>query len=332
MGKTDYDFYPPDLAEEYGADEERIVRTGEALINKDEPHRDRDGNPRVVMTTKVPIKTKDGKVAGLVGISRDVTERRQAEEEARQAQQRLLDIQQHQQELIKAELDKARAVLERKIRLAALGQLSSSIAHELRTPLAGIGNVAYLLQRKIPQAEGEYHELLEMIRHEIKKANKIVTNCTAMSQGRSPLKAHIELSAVIDEARLQLEAPEGIKWRATFDHEPFLIYADAAQIEQVLHNLFLNAIQAFEGKGLIRVEASRADQFDLIRVSDDGPGVPRGLQEQMFEPLVTGKQGGTGLGLAICKQIVEQHGGVIELLAGEGPGTSFQISLPIQQG
>ena len=90
-------------------------------------------------------------MVGLVGISRDITERKKAEEEALAAQQHLLELQLHQQESIKAELDKARAALVRQTRLAAMGQLSSSIAHELRTPLACISHAAYFLQRKIPQ-------------------------------------------------------------------------------------------------------------------------------------------------------------------------------------
>ncbi len=332
MGKTDYDFYPPELAAEYRADEERIMASGQALINKDEPHMDREGNPRTVMTTKVPLKEKSGKVVGLVGISRDITERKKAEEEAIAAQQHLLELQLHQQELIKAELDKARAALVRQTRLAAMGQLSSSIAHELRTPLACISHAAYYLQRKIPQAEHEYHEFLAMIRHEIQRAYRIVTNCTAISQGKPPQKSLIALAAVFEQVRKELDLPEAIEWHFAFDHEPFMIYADSAQMEQVFNNLFQNFIQALDGQGRISIEATRAGKFDVIRVRDNGPGVPQELREQLFEPLVTSKPRGTGLGLAICRQFVEQHGGRIELCSGDKPGTSIQISLPIQEG
>jgi PAS domain S-box-containing protein len=331
LGKTDCDFYPPELAAEYRADEERIMASGQALINKDEPHMDREGNPRTVMTTKVPLKDKRGKVVGLVGISRDITERKKAEEAAIAAQQHILELQLHQQESIKAELDKARAALVRQTRLAAMGQLSSSIAHELRTPLACISHAAYYLQRKIPQAEREYHEFLAMIRHEIQRAYRIVTNCTAISQGKPSRKSLIALSAVFDQVRAELDLPEAIQWHFTYDREPFMIYADSAQMEQVLNNLFQNAIQALDGTGRISIEASRAERFDVIRVSDTGPGVPPELREQLFEPLVTSKPRGTGLGLAICRQFVEQHGGRIELCSGDEPGTTIQISLPIQE-
>jgi PAS domain S-box-containing protein len=331
LGKTDSDFYPRELAAEYRADEERIMASGQALINKDEPHLDREGNPRTVMTTKVPLKDKQGKVVGLVGISRDITERKKAEEEALAAQQHILELQLHQQESIKAELDKARAALVRQTRLAAMGQLSSSIAHELRTPLACISHAAYFLQRKIPQAEHEYHEFLTMIRHEIQRAYRIVTNCTAISQGKPSRKSLIALRAVFDQVRAELDLPEAIKWHFAFDREPFMIYADSAQMEQVLNNLFQNAIQALDGQGRINIEASRVDKFDVIRVSDNGPGVPPELRGQLFEPLVTSKPRGTGLGLAICRQFVEQHGGRIELCESDEPGTTIQISLPIEE-
>jgi signal transduction histidine kinase len=332
LGKNDYDFYPRELAAEYRADEERIMASGQALINKDEPHLDREGNPRTVMTTKVPLKDKRGKVVGLVGISRDITERKKAEDAALAAQQHILELQLHQQESIKAELDKARAALVRQTRLAAMGQLSSSIAHELRTPLACISHAAYFLQRKIPQAEHEYHEFLTMIRHEIQRAYRIVTNCTAISQGKPPRKSLIALATVFDQVRAELDLPEAIEWHCVFDHEPFMIYADSALMEQVFNNLLQNAIQALEGKGRISIAASRTDKFDVIRVSDNGPGVPEEMREQLFEPLVTSKPRGTGLGLAISRQFVEQHGGRIELCSGDEPGTTIQISLPVEEG
>lgn len=88
LGKTDFDFYPPELAAEYRADEEEILRSGRTLVNKDEPHVCQ-GNPRTVLTTKVPLKDRQGRVVGLVGISRDITERKQAEEALRDSENEL---------------------------------------------------------------------------------------------------------------------------------------------------------------------------------------------------------------------------------------------------
>jgi PAS domain S-box-containing protein len=98
LGKTDHDFYSKELAAEYRADEERILQSGQPLINKDEPHLDPVGNQRTVLTTKVPIKDSQGNVVGLVGISRDITERKQAEEALRLTQQQLAAQRRHEHE------------------------------------------------------------------------------------------------------------------------------------------------------------------------------------------------------------------------------------------
>jgi signal transduction histidine kinase len=99
-------------------------------------------------------------------------------------------------------------------------------------------------------------------------------------------------------------------------------------LRQVLGNLLANAIQATGNEGHIRIRASRSGNADTIVVEDDGPGIPQELRQEIFEPLVTTKPKGTGLGLAICRQIVERHGGSIELLSTDKPGATFQICLP----
>jgi two-component system, sensor histidine kinase and response regulator len=98
LGKQDSDFYPPELAAEYRADEERVMQSGEPLVNKSEPRLDSTGNPRTLLTTKIPLKDSHGQVLGLVGISHDVTEHIHAEEALRLLQQQLLEQQRHEQE------------------------------------------------------------------------------------------------------------------------------------------------------------------------------------------------------------------------------------------
>ena len=98
IGKTDGDFYPPELAAEYRADEEELLRSGQPLVNKYEPRRDPTGNPRTVLTTKIPLKDSRGQVFGLVGISRDITEHKHAEEALHQVEQQLLEQRRHERE------------------------------------------------------------------------------------------------------------------------------------------------------------------------------------------------------------------------------------------
>jgi PAS domain S-box-containing protein len=328
LGKTDREFYPANLAAEYLADEQEILRSKQPLVDKDEPHVDPIGSPRVILTTKVPFKDSQGNVVGLVGISRDITARKQAEEEVRQAQQRVLELQQREKELVEAELSKARDALVRQTRLAAVGQLSVSIAHDLRNPLGGIRNAVYLLKRKISPLEAKCHEYLKIIEDELVTANEVITDCLAISQGRAPIKRPVALLPILTQARCHVAAGEQIQWRYILPSEPFLVCADASQLEQVFKNLFLNAMEALGESGTIMVEAAHVGGYDEILVGDDGPGVRQDVRDRIFEPLVTTKPRGTGLGLTICRQIIEQHGGTIELLAADQPGTSLQIRLP----
>ena len=332
LGKTDADFYPAGRAAEYRRDEQELLRSGQPLINKDEPHLDSAGNLCAVWTTKVPFRDSHGEIVGLVGISRDITERQRAEEEYRQAQQQVLDFQQREKELVQAELSKARDVLVRQTRLAAVGQLSASIAHELRNPLAAIGNAAFLLGRKLPQHEPKWREYLEMICSQVQAAHAIITDCMAMSRGTPPAKNPVPLAALITKLKSQVDTANQVHWHCAPESDPFWIYADATQFEQVLRNLVVNSIQSLGGSGTIRIDAAHCGTFDKICVSDDGPGIPPQVRDQIFEPLVTAKPQGTGLGLTICRQIIEQHGGTVELLDLPGPGAAFQIQLPHATG
>jgi PAS domain S-box-containing protein len=108
IGKTDGDFYPQELAAEYSADEERLMQSGQPLVNKCEPRLDPTGNPRTLLTTKIPLKDSRGQVLGLVGISRDITEHKHMEESLHLLQQQLIEQQRHEQEQMEADLVKAK--------------------------------------------------------------------------------------------------------------------------------------------------------------------------------------------------------------------------------
>ena len=109
---------------------------------------------------------------------------------------------------------------------------------------------------------------------------------------------------------------------------PFLVDADAGQLRQVLTNLMSNSAEAMQQQGQITVEAQRDDGFDVVTLTDDGPGIPESLRARVFEPLVTTKVKGTGLGLPICLQIVERHGGSIEVVGGGKQGAVLRLRLP----
>ncbi|MDI6451557.1 sensor histidine kinase, partial [Anaerobaca lacustris] len=247
-------------------------------------------------------------------------------------------IQQHERQLreqqatetqrIESELAKVRDELVRKTRLAALGQVSASIAHDLRNPLGAVRNAAYLLKRRLGAEQPGLRDHIAIIEQEVTKADRIITNLLNMTRTRPPNKEPVDLGALARAAWKRCVYPDGVRFRIELPEEPFLIQADPDQFSQVLSNLIGNAADAVDGDGECVVEALREPQSDVLIVRDTGPGWPDGARERLFEPLVTTKTSGTGLGLAICRQIVESHGGAVEALDGAGQGAAVRIRLP----
>jgi PAS domain S-box-containing protein len=265
----------------------------------------------------------------LVGSGIDITERKQAEEQSRQAQERLLEHQRCEKELVDAELSKARDTLVRQTRLAAVGQVSAGIAHELRNPLAAVQMAAALLKRNLQAESPKCREYVQAIESELAIAREIIDNLMAMSRGKPPVKKPVDLGAVVTAARRRVAAPEGIAWEYSCQPAPLVVHADPGLLEQVFRNLFANSVQAMGRAGKTTVRGVRSEAGDDIVIADTGPGIPAEVRDRLFEPLVTTKPGGTGLGLPICRQIIEQHGGTMQLIETGSSGTAFLVRLPL---
>jgi len=222
----------------------------------------------------------------------------------------------------------ARLELVRQTRLAAIGQVSASIAHDLRNPLGAVRNAAYYLKRRLPGEQPELVEFLNIIEKEVDSADRIIGGLLDLTRSRPVDKQSVDLGRLVEEAFRRIKETEGVRFRVSADPDPFQVRADPDQLRQVLVNLLMNAVQAMEGKGELLIEANRTVRWDVIVVRDTGPGIPGGVRERAFEPLVTTKTRGTGLGLTICRQIVERHGGGIEFLPGGQRGAAFRITLP----
>jgi PAS domain S-box-containing protein len=287
----------------------------------------RDGQMRWIEHVCQPVFDKQGNYQGRRANNRDATGKKQAEESVRLVQEQLLLAQQHRREQVEAELTKVKDQLIRQARLAAIGQVSASIVHDLRSPLSSFGHGVYLLKHHLPPDQPKCAEYLEMMGDEIELMNRIIGNLMEMAHGKQPQKEKNDLGEVTREVFARLEHG-AIDLQAQLDPEPFVVAADPVQLRQVLGNLLANAIQAMGNEGHIRIKAIRSGNADTIVVEDDGSGIPAEVREQIFEPLVTSKPKGTGLGLTICRQILERHGGSIELLSTDKPGAAFQICLP----
>ncbi len=261
-------------------------------------------------------------------IVRDLTQRKRAEAALEETRSRLLHQQQGEKRRIEEELDKARGTLVRQTRLAALGQLLGSMAHELRNPLAMIRNASYLLKRRLPPTDQTAAEYLNMIDCEVDASIRLIHDLQSLSRGSFPDKNMIDLGRQINEAKLRAHVPAMVTCRVIMQPNPFEIYADSGQVQQVLVNLLSNACQAMRQQGNLTIRASRARGWDVLTIRDSGPGVPEDHRLNIFEPLFTTKLNGFGLGLTICRHIVEQHGGSIELLEFPREGAVFEIKLP----
>ena len=286
------------------------------------------GDERLIAFRNTVVRDSKGQIVGILTSGQDITNRKRAEAAARRAQEQLLAQQRREKERVQAELAKLRDELIRNTRLVAIGQVSASIAHELRNPLGAVRNAAYYLRRRYSEAEEPLREYLGIIDQEVSAADRIIGNLLAMVRPREAPKSALDLGRVVREVFDRIGEVEGLRYRMSLAPDPFVVHASTDQLQQVVHNLLANAVSAMGGSGEVLIEASRSDDWDTITFTDTGPGVAPDVRETLFHPLVTTKATGTGLGLTICKQIVESHGGTIELVHHEGRGAAFRIRLP----
>jgi signal transduction histidine kinase len=217
-------------------------------------------------------------------------------------------------------------------KLAAIGTLASGVAHELNNPL---NNIYTTSQRLIKRADEECPPFLRKSLHDIfsetMRVKKIVGELLEFARGREPHLRPVELGTLIKGVYRHLGNSvdiKGIKFDVSLQPVEVVLAADQEQLEQVFINLFMNAAEAMSGEGEIRVKVKEETETVIIRVSDSGKGMSAETLEKIFEPFFTSKDKGTGLGLAIVFNIIQKHGGHIDVESREGVGTSFIIMLP----
>ncbi len=213
-------------------------------------------------------------------------------------------------------------------RLAAVGGLAASVAHEIRNPLAAISGSAELLDSVALQDDDA--RLLSIIRRESTRLSELVTDMLAFTRPRPPNRARVSLPRVAREALEHFGADPsnaGLKLELRTAEVPD-VEVDAAQLTQVLWNLLRNASEAMGGHGTLTLEVGRGRDPDAVElvVRDEGPGIPEDQRDRIFDPFFTTKERGTGFGLATVHRIVNDNGGTIELSSIAGEGTAFRLS------
>ena len=231
-------------------------------------------------------------------------------------------------------LQEAEAQVRRTERLAALGQLSAGLAHEIRNPLSTIKGSAEMLLKNVDANGAVAHELAGFISTEVDRTNALVTRFLDFARPLALRLDKTEIAQVIDEAVAQVEKhtpPLDVSIYKNYspDIPPFLI--DRQLIERVLYNLILNAAQASPPQGTITVKTRQLGDTVEIDVIDRGSGIAPKDRESIFNPFFTTKSSGVGLGLAIVSKIIDEHGGQITVESEPGAGSVFRVFLPVRE-
>ncbi len=217
-------------------------------------------------------------------------------------------------------------------RLAAVGRLSASVAHELRNPLMVMRASLFFLERLVEKEEDFSSELfgryIQKIDSEIDRQNKIINDLLFFSRNRPRQMDRTDVNDLLSETLARVQRPETVVVETSFSPEGTMVLADGDQIQQVFINLVTNAVQAMAEGGKLLITTCCEEGEVKATVADTGVGIsPENLQS-LFEPFFTTKENGIGLGLSVCKSIVEAHGGTIKVASELGIGTQFTISLP----
>jgi PAS domain S-box-containing protein len=266
----------------------------------------------------------------LLSTNEDITERKFAEKilkRDKESTERL--VEERTRELIAAQKE-----LERANRLMDIGSLAATVAHELRNPLAAIHLMTYNIKRKVEKPE--LAPYLYSIDQKIKESEQIINNLLFYTRLKPPHREGFNLFDLIEETAGYFEEMGGNKVIITKNTEPIrsaVIEADQGQVKEVLTNLLINAFDAVpSGKGKVTIKAQSDGDFISITVSDNGGGIDAGIMDRIFDPFFTTKTKGTGLGLSVCRQIVNNHGGKIDIESSPDKGATVMVALPVKAG
>jgi PAS domain S-box-containing protein len=322
LGRTDFDFYPAELASRYMADERRVWETGESFINQEEPCVDViTGTRKWLLTTKVPFRDASGKIRGLVGLGRDITASKIAAEQLRGAK------------------DEAEAASRAK------SEFLANMSHEIRTPMNGIlGMIGLALDTDLTAEQREYLGMVEVSAESLLAVLNDILDLSKIEAGK------LELEAIDFDVRDNLET--AVKTFAIAAHQkglelacdihpdvPARVSGDPTRLREVVMNLVGNGIK-FTERGEVALdvcvdEAGSANEGAValrFTVRDTGIGIPEAKQKLIFQAFAqadgstTRKHGGTGLGLTISARLVELMGGRMWLESEAGEGSHFHFT------
>jgi len=270
------------------------------------------------MTLAVAETRTDGEIS-FTGFVRDLTERQETA----------------------ARLEEAQGELARLARLNELGEMASTLAHELNQPLSAIANYVQGCIRLLAQIPERPAELMRNALQETAKqslrAGEIIRHLREFTTRGATDKTPEDVKKLVEEAgalALVGARERGVRTEFDFDAAEATVLADRVQIQQVLTNLMRNAVEAMQGtekRELLVRTRRRPDRTVLVEVSDTGPGIADEVATRLFQPFVTTKAGGMGIGLSISRRIIQSHGSDLTYRRNEHGGATFSFSLPIAE-
>ncbi|MBE0500227.1 MAG: sensor histidine kinase [Desulfuromonadales bacterium] len=223
--------------------------------------------------------------------------------------------------------------LRRADRLSAMGELSAGMAHEIRNPLASIKGTAEILRDGMDRRDKKY-EFAQILVREVDRLENVVRDFLSFARPDGGVHEEVQISAALSDV-LILTRQQALKSQVEIRYDcqttlP-LITGNFEHLKQAFLNFVLNALQVMPKGGVLTIQCEVNQRILRIAFADTGPGIPKELQERVFNPFYTTRQEGTGLGLAITHRIIDAHGGRIKLESQPGEGATFTVELPIDK-
>ncbi|MBA3392856.1 MAG: PAS domain-containing protein [Deltaproteobacteria bacterium] len=310
LGKTPFEMPDPKAALDLHHPDEEVLRTGESQHYKLEQRTRADGAPQWDLATRLPLRGTHGEVVGVIGIFRDVTEQKLGEE-------KILEGVRRRDEFL------------------------AMLSHELRNPLASVVTATQLLKGvNLPQEHTRLIEVVDRQSNQMARLLDDLLEASRVTQNKVEIRRlPMDLRAVVEEAasavRSMMSASD-LAFSYDIDPRPLTIDGDAARLQQVCVNLLTNAAKYTPKGGRVYLRATREGTDAIIRIEDNGVGIPADMLKAVFELFVQSSrtidrsQGGIGVGLTLARSLIDLHGGtIVAVSAGEGKGSSFTVRLPL---
>ncbi len=346
-GLSDHDFYEKKLADAFRADEIELMRMGVPLLQKIEPGKDKYNNDIIVSSTKIPLKRADGKVVGLAGIGRDVTEyvksKQKVEEQAKILQEKNAELEEQRDQIEKQNVILEMQWQQLKRINASKDKLFSIIGHDLKNPFNSITLISeYLTSSFTELQEDEIIDLIHSIYISSENASCLLENLLQWSRTQTDrLKFEPEemdlrdiINSSTDFLKINIEQKNIVVYNNFL--KEFIITADKNMVFFVFRNLINNAVKFTPQNGSITLNGEMVDGFAEISVTDTGIGMDEKTLQSLFKPGEQKTKSGTngepssGLGLVICDEFIKRHHGEIKIKTLSGMGSTFTVRLSLK--